>query len=116
MGIEAVRFVSLGDLKDDLTCIICHNIFAEPVITPCGHGFCKECILRWFEMERSCPICRKSVYKLCKPPILVSKILGRQQLSCCYRNNGCDKVITIDNLRHHQETCPKRPYEYPIKR
>lgn len=116
MGLEVERFVALGELQDDLSCVICHNIFSEPVITPCGHGFCKQCILRWFEVERSCPTCRKGVYKLCKPPIFVSKILGRQRLECCYKDKGCQEVLTIDALSIHQENCSKRPYEYSIKR
>ena len=29
----------------DLTCIICRDPYYHPILTPCGHHFCKECII-----------------------------------------------------------------------
>ncbi|KAI1214915.1 SNF2 family N-terminal domain-containing protein [Annulohypoxylon truncatum] len=39
-------------------CVICQCPFALGVLTPCGHQFCKECILHWFRTKRSCPVCK----------------------------------------------------------
>ncbi|KAI1106142.1 SNF2 family N-terminal domain-containing protein [Jackrogersella minutella] len=44
--------------RDDPMCIICHFAFARGVLTPCGHQFCKECILIWLQNHKSCPMCK----------------------------------------------------------
>ncbi|XP_003454745.1 E3 ubiquitin-protein ligase TRIM39-like [Oreochromis niloticus] len=42
-------------------CSICLDVFTDPVTTPCGHNFCKNCISQhWDIRERChCPICIK---------------------------------------------------------
>ncbi|XP_043828302.1 probable E3 ubiquitin-protein ligase TRIML1 [Dromiciops gliroides] len=48
-------------LKVDLTCHICLGYFTEPVIVPCGHSFCNECILNYWKethTQVTCPICK----------------------------------------------------------
>eukprot|EP00466_Bigelowiella_natans_P009256 jgi/Bigna1/137260/aug1.38_g11968 len=48
------------DNHEDLTCAICYFHFAEPVKTPCGHVFCKNCLVKSFGFIRPprCPMCR----------------------------------------------------------
>ncbi|XP_069494921.1 E3 ubiquitin-protein ligase TRIM39-like isoform X2 [Ambystoma mexicanum] len=48
-------------LKTEATCLICLQFFTEPVITECGHNFCKPCITACWEVltgEFPCPRCR----------------------------------------------------------
>lgn len=49
------------DLEENLKCRICFEIFKDPVVLPCSHSFCKECVDRnWNERpDRHCPICRQ---------------------------------------------------------
>uniref|UniRef100_A0A8C5QYN6 Uncharacterized protein n=1 Tax=Leptobrachium leishanense TaxID=445787 RepID=A0A8C5QYN6_9ANUR len=52
-----------ADLRDELTCSICLNIYTDPVTLPCGHSFCRTCIGDVLDtQERSgaykCPECR----------------------------------------------------------
>uniref|UniRef100_A0A8C5MYL3 Uncharacterized protein n=1 Tax=Leptobrachium leishanense TaxID=445787 RepID=A0A8C5MYL3_9ANUR len=51
-----------ADLKDEVTCCICTEIYKEPVTLNCGHSFCQLCITRTWdnqeEREYSCPECR----------------------------------------------------------
>ena len=48
--------------KVDENCPIClgqvDNIHVK--LPDCGHYFCKECIVPWFERNNTCPICRKN--------------------------------------------------------
>ncbi|KAG9468618.1 E3 ubiquitin/ISG15 ligase TRIM25-like [Eleutherodactylus coqui] len=52
-----------ADLRDELTCSICLNIFTDPVTLRCGHNFCLVCIDHVMETQvglgiYSCPACR----------------------------------------------------------
>uniref|UniRef100_A0AAX7U0L4 Uncharacterized protein n=1 Tax=Astatotilapia calliptera TaxID=8154 RepID=A0AAX7U0L4_ASTCA len=48
--------------KDRFLCFICLNVFTDPVSTPCGHNFCKNCISQhWDISDRcQCPLCKKA--------------------------------------------------------
>ncbi|XP_019207797.1 E3 ubiquitin-protein ligase TRIM21-like [Oreochromis niloticus] len=47
--------------EDQFLCSICLDVFTDPVSTPCGHNFCKNCISHhWDISERcQCPMCNK---------------------------------------------------------
>ncbi|KAJ8381816.1 hypothetical protein SKAU_G00025940 [Synaphobranchus kaupii] len=47
-------------LEEDLSCLVCFDIFREPVVLPCSHSFCKECVLTYWggQDSRVCPVCR----------------------------------------------------------
>ncbi|XP_063306932.1 E3 ubiquitin/ISG15 ligase TRIM25-like [Pelobates fuscus] len=51
-----------ADLRDELTCSICTDIYTNPVTLTCGHTFCRLCITRTWdnqeEREYSCSECR----------------------------------------------------------
>ncbi|KAM9314767.1 E3 ubiquitin-protein ligase TRIM39-like [Pholidichthys leucotaenia] len=48
--------------EDHFLCSICLNVFTDPVSTPCGHNFCKNCITQhWNQSTRfKCPNCNKN--------------------------------------------------------
>ncbi|KAI1462175.1 SNF2 family N-terminal domain-containing protein [Annulohypoxylon moriforme] len=43
----------------DEVCIICQSSFTLGVLTPCGHQFCKDCVLHWLKASTTCPMCKK---------------------------------------------------------
>ncbi|XP_042346388.1 tripartite motif containing 35-28 [Plectropomus leopardus] len=45
-------------LQQDLTCPVCQGIFQDPVLLPCTHSFCRECLQRSFQFSKKCPVCR----------------------------------------------------------
>ncbi|XP_020652601.3 LON peptidase N-terminal domain and RING finger protein 1 [Pogona vitticeps] len=45
----------------DLECSLCIRLFFEPVTTPCGHTFCKECVERCLDHRPNCPLCKQSL-------------------------------------------------------
>nr|DBA30564.1 TPA: hypothetical protein GDO54_006527 [Pyxicephalus adspersus] len=47
----------------DVECSLCIRMFLEPVTTPCGHTFCKECLLRCLDHQPYCPLCKQSLRK-----------------------------------------------------
>ncbi|XP_040202987.1 E3 ubiquitin/ISG15 ligase TRIM25-like isoform X2 [Rana temporaria] len=53
-----------GDLRAELECSVCLNIYTDPVMLRCGHNFCRVCIDRVLDTQEgsggySCPECRE---------------------------------------------------------
>ncbi|KAM6412325.1 E3 ubiquitin-protein ligase TRIM7-like [Pluvialis apricaria] len=57
--------LALGDsLQAEATCPICLELFSQPVITDCGHSFCRPCmeaVLGTPPRPAACPQCRATV-------------------------------------------------------
>ncbi|XP_075066725.1 E3 ubiquitin-protein ligase TRIM39-like [Mixophyes fleayi] len=52
-----------ADLRQELNCSICLNIYTDPVTLRCGHNFCRGCIDRVLDKQEgsgvyTCPECR----------------------------------------------------------
>jgi len=51
------------DIKEEITCCLCVDLFEDPRFLYCGHSLCKECILSIYDNSKNkdlnCPICRK---------------------------------------------------------
>ncbi|KAM8871303.1 tripartite motif containing 35-28 [Spinachia spinachia] len=45
-------------LRMDLTCPVCRDVFRDPVLLPCTHSFCRECLRSCSLSSRKCPVCR----------------------------------------------------------
>ena len=52
----------VNEVEDDFICLICHLPLKEPVLTRCGHRFCRACFeehlrryvyLKWLESIKS---------------------------------------------------------------
>ncbi|KAF1332580.1 Ring finger and transmembrane domain-containing protein 2, partial [Globisporangium splendens] len=63
LGLEYGVYVSHEDLVEagNPDCSICYEPMHLPVKLSCSHMFCEECVMEWFDRERSCPLCRASV-------------------------------------------------------
>ncbi|KAK9967265.1 hypothetical protein ABG768_001672 [Culter alburnus] len=48
-------------LEEDLTCLICCDIFTDPVTLKCSHSLCSECLQHFWTTQEvpQCPVCRK---------------------------------------------------------
>eukprot|EP01087_Luapelamoeba_hula_P023081 TRINITY_DN8435_c0_g1_i1.p1 TRINITY_DN8435_c0_g1~~TRINITY_DN8435_c0_g1_i1.p1 ORF type:complete len:351 (+),score=48.79 TRINITY_DN8435_c0_g1_i1:69-1055(+) len=53
---SAEQIAEVGDM-----CAICQEKMKDPIALPCNHIFCEECCGKWFERERTCPLCRTVV-------------------------------------------------------
>lgn len=64
------------DLLDanDLECSLCMRLFYEPVTTPCGHTFCKNCLERCLDHTPQCPLCKESLreYLACRKYVVTA--------------------------------------------
>ncbi|XP_068584400.1 E3 ubiquitin-protein ligase TRIM21-like [Cebidichthys violaceus] len=48
--------------EEQFRCVICLDIFHNPVSTPCGHNFCLGCIKRYWDTrpKSQCPLCNEA--------------------------------------------------------
>lgn len=49
-------------------CVQCYKLLYEPVTTPCGHSFCKDCFQRAMDHQPRCPLCRTVLHIARKVP------------------------------------------------
>uniref|UniRef100_A0A3Q1ITS1 Uncharacterized protein n=1 Tax=Anabas testudineus TaxID=64144 RepID=A0A3Q1ITS1_ANATE len=59
-------------------CSICLDVFTDPVSTPCGHNFCKDCITEHWDTNNSCqcPLCNKIFYT--RPELDINTFISQQ--------------------------------------
>ncbi|KAJ0392579.1 hypothetical protein ATCC90586_007873 [Pythium insidiosum] len=53
----------LRDMESALRCLICGEFFHGPVLLPCGHTFCSECVRRFLQSRGAqgcCPECKQA--------------------------------------------------------
>ncbi|XP_075694308.1 E3 ubiquitin/ISG15 ligase TRIM25-like [Rhinoderma darwinii] len=68
-----------ADLRDELNCAICLNLYTDPVNLSCGHNFCRTCIVTVLDTQQrcrhySCPQCRAAFHQR---PVLQSNVTLR---------------------------------------
>ncbi|TWW55186.1 LON peptidase N-terminal domain and RING finger protein 1 [Takifugu flavidus] len=64
----------------DFECPLCIRLFFEPVTTPCGHTFCKNCMERSLDHNLRCPLCKQPLQEYLKnrkynPTVLLQDIM-----------------------------------------
>lgn len=91
--------------KDDTSeskwiCKICLGDLKQPVVTQCGHLFCWKCMFRWWQQEKSCPVCKGGI-PTTKPP----------HLTPIYGHDGDTKTEddNKDESKDNPEDIPDRP-------
>lgn len=61
-----------GGLKEELSCPICLEVYQDPVMLPCQHNFCRECLSIIVQQHHTeiflCPSCR------CKTPLTEKQV------------------------------------------
>lgn len=55
-----LRALSVKDESDD-SCIICSSNITIGALTPCGHSYCRDCLLEWLRSHNTCPVCKSYV-------------------------------------------------------
>ncbi|CAL8377187.1 unnamed protein product [Boreogadus saida] len=62
--------------EENFSCSICLDVFSSPVSTPCGHNFCRTCIMKfWDEQVRhKCPVCNEHFHT--RPDLRINILLS----------------------------------------
>ena len=59
--IQTLEKISDSHLHSQQNCIICMDPYILPVLTPCGHMFCKICFYTAYRIKKVCPICKNNL-------------------------------------------------------
>lgn len=104
-------------LQEEATCSICLDYFTDPVMTACGHNFCRTCIETSWEKAKgkkgrrrqkgffSCPECReKSPQRNLRPNRLLTKVTemarqhhGLQERALCPAHQEPIKLFCLED-------------------
>ncbi|XP_076453888.1 E3 ubiquitin-protein ligase Midline-1-like [Babylonia areolata] len=51
------------DEPSEKECSVCHELFTDPKLLPCGHLLCRQCLLSWITSKKGalCPMCRSPI-------------------------------------------------------
>ncbi|KAE8636941.1 hypothetical protein XENTR_v10003211 [Xenopus tropicalis] len=89
--------MAAADLRDELSCSICLSIYTDPVSLPCGHNFCRGCIGRTWDWQKSigekpsCPECRQRFKR--KPELTTDwKLRGLASLCDTHLRGHCQSA------------------------
>ncbi|CAL5999566.1 C3HC4 type (RING finger) domain-containing protein [Hexamita inflata] len=73
--IESQKLVSDAIVIENFNCLLCFNQLISPVLLPCGHSLCYECIQK--QKQKMCPICKKLFEEDDLQTILLGKDNGK---------------------------------------
>uniref|UniRef100_UPI0037E89149 E3 ubiquitin-protein ligase TRIM35-like isoform X2 n=1 Tax=Semicossyphus pulcher TaxID=241346 RepID=UPI0037E89149 len=99
--------------EEDLCCLVCQDVFRDPVVLSCSHSFCKDCLKSWWRQRptRECPVCKRRSSKDEPPRNLALKnlceafLLERDQRASealCSLHSEKLKLFCLD---HQQPVC-----------
>lgn len=109
----------VGPIPEKFICIICCNLFKDPVQCPNGHVYCRACLTQCAKDKQICPLrCKVDVHNLSKNLYVQSDIQGLQ-CHCRYHfkwdrdykvwqvdPNGCNSIVTLETRWKHEYQCP----------
>lgn len=113
----------LEHLNEDLTCPVCHEEFEDPKLLPCGHVYCRECVLQLVTRARQrsnttfpCPECRKDTpLPRNDPDELPTAFFVNRMKDHCSRLEGrvVQYTAPVRSAQAHVPTCPE--HDDPLK-
>ncbi|XP_059510059.1 E3 ubiquitin-protein ligase TRAF7 isoform X2 [Stegostoma tigrinum] len=118
---EPLVFAEQPSVK--LCCQLCCSVFKDPVITTCGHTFCRRCALT----SEKCPVDNAKLTVVVNN-IAVAEQIGELFVHCKYGcrpgsngkpgafevdPHGCPFTVKLSGRKDHEGSCDYRPVRCP---
>ena len=97
--------------SQDFFCPVSLELLLEPQLTSCcGHHLSLEAATRLQREGKPCPMCNDEQWQY-----MLDKFHKRKvhvvRVRCWYKDNGCEWVGEVNELKRHADLCMKRPWE-----
>lgn len=97
----------ISSVFEEYHCHICHLPLREPVLTRCGHRYCKKCLDEAIKRQHvpQCPVDREPLDR--EKDIFPDKATERNILSCHVKcpSEGCDWTGEVRHVEAHLLSC-----------
>nr|XP_054763208.1 E3 ubiquitin-protein ligase TRAF7-like isoform X2 [Lytechinus pictus] len=121
-AIEVLVFVEQPNRT--LYCLLCRLVFQDPVITQCGHTYCRKCVTS--RQIEKCPVDNMKLAVVVNN-IAVNEQVGELLIHCKYGckpsqinlgeyevdPEGCPFTIRISDRKEHESQCGYAPVRCP---
>uniref|UniRef100_A0A668ASA6 V(D)J recombination-activating protein 1 n=1 Tax=Myripristis murdjan TaxID=586833 RepID=A0A668ASA6_9TELE len=90
------------DFLSSITCLVCDHLLSDPVQSPCGHLFCRSCIVKYnHTLGSHCPACNSpyALTDLITPARAFLAVLHSLPLLC--PRGGCGEKVRLDSFKAH---------------
>ncbi|XP_054476567.1 V(D)J recombination-activating protein 1 [Anoplopoma fimbria] len=90
------------DYLFSFTCLVCDHLLSDPVQSPCGHLFCRGCILKFNHvLGPHCPGCNLPCTLDDLTPPALAFLSALHSLSLLCPRSGCGKQVRLDSFKAH---------------
>lgn len=91
-----------SDFLFSFTCLVCDHLLFDPVQSPCGHLFCRSCIIKYSHvLGPHCPACNLP----CAPDDLTlpakAFLSALHSLPLLCPRGGCGEQVRLDSFKAH---------------
>lgn len=101
---------------EDFSCILCQDLFFEPLAMSCGHTFCRLCLYKTLQRARKvCPVCRANCHVNCKTqqPNVVLVNLIQKFFPEKYEERRAETEQEIEQLSHTHPIFFYNDFKFP---
>ena len=97
--------------SQDFFCPVSLELLLEPQLTSCcGHHLSLEAATRLQREGKPCPMCNAGEWNAVLDKYHRRKV-HEVRVRCWHKENGCEWVGEVNELKRHADSCVKRPWE-----
>ncbi|KFB38233.1 hypothetical protein ZHAS_00005555 [Anopheles sinensis] len=107
--LQSASKVDDGVLEARYECPICYCWLNEPILTKCGHRFCRKCITDWLnEKNSNCPLDNEPLDIKCDifPDNCTRREISQIRKPCPNSMRGCAGQFSPTEIDCHLRQCP----------
>ena len=100
LAYKGVEFQFVGEVGEDLICVICQDLLHCPMLTSCGHLFCYKCLKKTKD-KKNCPVCRKDFSRSPFKDEFHDRKIKNLRVHCVNQDKGCGWVGELGHAHEH---------------